>query len=66
MFAYAKAANVDEDGRLRVNDKEIDPAVQARVARLWDKVSSENIYELTAFASYKTEFLVCSDSKSRK
>jgi enoyl-[acyl-carrier protein] reductase/trans-2-enoyl-CoA reductase (NAD+) len=31
--------------------------VQARVKALWDQVTNENLYELTDFRGYKTEFL---------
>jgi len=48
---------MDEEGRLRADYKELDPEVQARVQQLWNQVTSDNIYELTDFAGYKTEFL---------
>ena len=48
---------LDEEGRLRADRKELDPAVQARVQALWDQVSSENVYQMTDFAGYKQEFL---------
>nr|WP_243712465.1 hypothetical protein [Burkholderia pyrrocinia] len=31
--------------------------MQAKVVALWDKVTNENMYELTDFAVYKTDFL---------
>jgi enoyl-[acyl-carrier protein] reductase / trans-2-enoyl-CoA reductase (NAD+) len=54
---YGKLPRVDEEGRLRADCKELDPDVQARVAQLWNQVSNDNIYELSDFAGYKTEFL---------
>ncbi|WP_347558020.1 enoyl-ACP reductase FabV [Robbsia sp. KACC 23696] len=54
---YGKTPHVDEEGRLRADYKELDPAVQAEVVQLWDKVTNDNIYELTDFAGYKKEFL---------
>jgi enoyl-[acyl-carrier protein] reductase/trans-2-enoyl-CoA reductase (NAD+) len=54
---YGKAPRADEEGRLRADYKELDPVVQARVAQLWNQVSNDNIYELTDFAGYKTDFL---------
>ncbi|MEQ5841933.1 trans-2-enoyl-CoA reductase family protein [Paraburkholderia acidicola] len=51
------APHIDQDGRLRADYKELDPAVQARVLELWNQVTSENLYELTDFAGYKQEFL---------
>ncbi|WP_027797115.1 enoyl-ACP reductase FabV [Paraburkholderia acidipaludis] len=54
---YGGVPHVDEEGRLRADYKELDPEVQARVGQLWDQVGSENLYQLTDFAGYKTEFL---------
>ena len=46
-----------EEGRLRADYKELQPEAQSRVEELWDKVTNENLYELTDFAGYKSEFL---------
>ncbi|MFI5444720.1 enoyl-ACP reductase FabV [Polaromonas sp. UC242_47] len=54
---YGAAPHLDEEGRLRADYKELAPAVQARVQELWNQVTNENLYELTDFAGYKTEFL---------
>lgn len=51
------APHIDQDGRLRADYKELDPAVQARVLQLWNQVTNDNLYELTDFAGYKQEFL---------
>lgn len=48
---------LDEEGRLRVDDWELAPAVQARVQELWDQVETANIDALTDFAGYKSDFL---------
>ncbi|MDR6450248.1 enoyl-[acyl-carrier protein] reductase/trans-2-enoyl-CoA reductase (NAD+) [Paraburkholderia terricola] len=54
---YGDAPRIDEEGRLRADDKELDPEVQARVLELWGQVTSDNIYQLTDFSGYKTDFL---------
>ncbi|MDR6494051.1 enoyl-[acyl-carrier protein] reductase/trans-2-enoyl-CoA reductase (NAD+) [Paraburkholderia terricola] len=54
---YGDAPHIDEEGRLRADDKELDPEVQARVQELWGQVTSDNIYQLTDFSGYKTDFL---------
>lgn len=54
---YGGSPHVDDEGRLRADFKELDPEVQARVQQLWNQVSSDNIYKLTDFIGYKTEFL---------
>jgi enoyl-[acyl-carrier protein] reductase/trans-2-enoyl-CoA reductase (NAD+) len=54
---YGSAPHIDEEGRLRADYKELDPDVQNEVQALWDKVTNDNIYELTDFSGYKTDFL---------
>ena len=47
----------DEAGRGRVDDREMRPEVQAAVAELWPRVTTENLAELTDIAGYRSEFL---------
>lgn len=54
---YSEAPRLDEHGRFRVDDKELNPAVQARVEALWEQVTEENLFALTAFKSYQENFL---------
>lgn len=54
---YGNSPHLDDEGRLRADYKELDPAVQAEVQQLWGQVTSDNIYTLTDFAGYKMEFL---------
>jgi len=54
---YGTAPHIDDEGRLRADYKELDPEVQQRVEALWNQVTNDNIYELTDFAGYKTDFL---------
>ena len=48
---------LDAAGRLRVDEKELNPAVQQRVEALWEQVDESNLFELTDFAGYNAEFL---------
>lgn len=48
---------LDEKGRIRMDDWEMKPEIQAAVSKIWDKVATENLKETTDFASYQTEFL---------
>ena len=48
---------LDDEGRLRADYPELDPAVQAEVQALWPQVTQANLYELTDFAGYKRDFL---------
>jgi enoyl-[acyl-carrier protein] reductase / trans-2-enoyl-CoA reductase (NAD+) len=54
---YGARPRLDEEGRLRADDKELDDDVQRRVMELWPSVSTENLNEVTDFAGYKSEFL---------
>jgi enoyl-[acyl-carrier protein] reductase/trans-2-enoyl-CoA reductase (NAD+) len=47
----------DEGGRVRVDDLEMKPDVQAAVARIWPGVTTENLGDTTDIAGYRTEFL---------
>ncbi|MGX4675577.1 enoyl-ACP reductase FabV [SAR92 clade bacterium H246] len=54
---YSGAPRTDEEGRLRVDELEMQPDVQAAVAEAWSNISNENLSELTDFKGYKEEFL---------
>ncbi|MEC0370445.1 enoyl-ACP reductase FabV [Paenibacillus chibensis] len=47
---------VDKSGRIRIDDWELREDVQAEVVKLWDSVTSDNIYELTDLEGYRREF----------
>ena len=48
---------VDDQGRLRIDDWEMLPEVQAEVAALWPTVTTENLPLLSDIAGYREEFL---------
>ena len=54
---YSSEPEMDAEGRLRADAKELNPAVQAAVADVWDSIATENLSELSDFAGYKREFL---------
>ncbi|MEQ8514631.1 MAG: bifunctional NADH-specific enoyl-ACP reductase/trans-2-enoyl-CoA reductase, partial [Chromatocurvus sp.] len=54
---YGGNPTLDDQGRLRADGKELDPAVQAEVADLWQQVTTENLHEVSDFAGYRREFL---------
>ncbi|CAI8260034.1 trans-2-enoyl-CoA reductase family protein [Porticoccaceae bacterium] len=54
---YNDSPRTDEEGRLRVDELEMDPEVQAAVASAWSNISTENLIETTDFRGYKQEFL---------
>lgn len=47
----------DAEGRVRIDDWEMRPDVQAKVAAIWPQVTTENLPQLTDIAGYRTEFL---------
>lgn len=54
---YAPQPRLDAEGRLRVDDRELDPEVQGAVEALWNQVTTENLHKLTDYAGYKRDFL---------
>lgn len=48
---------VDEAGRIRVDDWEMRPDVQAETLALWPQVTTENLQDLSDFKGYQEEFL---------
>lgn len=47
----------DEAGRVRIDDWEMRPEIQAEVAKIWPEVTTENLPALTDIAGYRTEFM---------
>jgi len=52
-----KDAEVDDAQRLRLDDWELSPKVQAEVSRRWPLLSTETLGELADLAEYKSQFL---------
>jgi enoyl-[acyl-carrier protein] reductase/trans-2-enoyl-CoA reductase (NAD+) len=46
---------VDEKGRIRLDERELDPEVQKRVGELWATVTTENLSKLADFDGYRKE-----------
>ncbi|MGW9530988.1 enoyl-ACP reductase FabV [Paenibacillus terrae] len=53
---YAPETPVDEEGRIRIDDWELREDVQAEVAKIWDELTTDNIYELSDLEGYRHEF----------
>ncbi len=47
---------VDEAGRIRLDDWEMKPEVQAEVAELWATINSDNIHDISDIEGYRKEF----------
>ena len=48
---------LDEAGRLRVDQLELDPEVQEEVAGIWEQIDTDNLKTLADFDGYRREFL---------
>jgi enoyl-[acyl-carrier protein] reductase/trans-2-enoyl-CoA reductase (NAD+) len=55
-LAPGRVPKLDASGRIRIDDLEMQPHVQKRVAELWDQVTTENLSALTDYAGFKQEF----------
>lgn len=47
---------LDEKGRIRVDDLEMRPDVQAEVAKLWEQATTENLEEISDIKGYRKDF----------
>ena len=54
---YSGNPQPDEAGRIRVDDWEMTPAVQALVGQRWTEVNTENLPQLGDFDGYQSSFL---------
>jgi enoyl-[acyl-carrier protein] reductase/trans-2-enoyl-CoA reductase (NAD+) len=54
---YGANPQLDEDGRLRADGKELELDIQQQVETIWGQVNTANLRELSDFAGYKSEFL---------
>jgi enoyl-[acyl-carrier protein] reductase/trans-2-enoyl-CoA reductase (NAD+) len=48
---------LDNEGRIRMDNLEMDPAVQKEVQELWNKVTQENLDTISDYKSFKEDFL---------
>ena len=54
---YGAATGPDVDGRLRADNLELNPEVQAEVAEIWEQINTDNLKTLSDFDGYRQEFL---------
>jgi enoyl-[acyl-carrier protein] reductase/trans-2-enoyl-CoA reductase (NAD+) len=55
-LAPGQTPRTDAEGRIRLDDLELDAAVQARVDALWAEVTTENLGALSDYAGFRTDF----------
>jgi enoyl-[acyl-carrier protein] reductase/trans-2-enoyl-CoA reductase (NAD+) len=56
-LAPGASPHLDIEGRIRIDDWEMRPAIQERVAALWPQVSTESLDTISDIAGYRAEFL---------
>ena len=54
---YDGETPLDEAGMLRMDDYEMEPSLQAKIAGMWETLTDENLAEAADFAAYDREFL---------
>jgi enoyl-[acyl-carrier protein] reductase/trans-2-enoyl-CoA reductase (NAD+) len=53
---YAGDLSLDEKGRIRVDDWEMREDIQAKVVKLWESATTENLSEIGDLEGYSTDF----------
>jgi len=56
FLCTGQAPKLDEARRLRLDDREMRPDVQAEVAALWPQVTTENLRQVSEFGGFQREF----------
>ncbi len=56
LYTENGEVELDEAGRIRVDDWEMAEDVQAEVAKLWNQISTENLSEISDIEGYRKEF----------
>lgn len=54
---YSASPRLDDQGRFRVDELELNPEVQAKVEAIWPTVTEENLLDVTDYKSYNDDFL---------
>lgn len=54
---YGPALPLDELGRIRMDDWEMQPDIQAKVVEVWSKINSDNLNVLSDYRGYQHNFL---------
>lgn len=54
---YADDPQLDESGRIRIDDLEMQPDIQAKVVEVWKDITTENLDSMSDYAGYQKNFL---------
>ena len=55
-LAPGQRPTTDEAGRIRLDDRELAPAIQAQVSALWEQVTTENLASISDYPGFRTDF----------
>lgn len=56
-LSSGESMTLDEKGRIRIDDWEMEADVQQAVAQAWEQVNTENLRDISDFEGYQSEFL---------
>ena len=56
QIGAGQTPQVDEHGLIRLDDRELDPEVQATIAEAWARVSTENLRAISDYDGYQADF----------
>ncbi|PXA03441.1 bifunctional NADH-specific enoyl-ACP reductase/trans-2-enoyl-CoA reductase [Coraliomargarita sinensis] len=54
---YGDDLELDDEGRIRVDDWEMEPDVQAAVAKVWPEITTETLNVMADYSGYQNNFL---------
>ncbi len=54
---YSKNGQLDKNGRIRIDDLEMQADIQRKVVEIWNNVTSENLDAMSDYAGYQKNFL---------
>ena len=57
LFTEDSNVGTDDKNRFRLDDWELRDDVQEECHKIWEQITTENLFELTDYAGYKKEFL---------
>lgn len=55
-FLYSTSGTKDQQGQIRLDDFEMQAAIQDQIAALWPEINSENVETLTDLQGYRDDF----------
>lgn len=56
-FYHGGAIEADSNGRIHVDDLEMDPAIQQKVKEIWPVIDTDTLREISDFDGYQEDFL---------